>query len=469
MRWLVWTAVLMVCGGMAWADPVEFVVAPDGDDAAAGTEAAPFATPHRARDAIRELKQARGGELPGPVTVRLREGIYFLEQPLDLGLEDSGTEDAPVTWEAWPGERPIVSGGTPVTGWEADGEGAWSVALPEARDSDWNFRQLFVRRPGTRDYTRRYRPARGLFVIAGLTEAPHRHPDRPVNHRNPQREFHFHEGDIEDWENLSDVEVVVMHDWSSGRLNIEEIDFEKRIVRFTDFPHYRIGHWYPGGRNPYLVENVKEDFGQPGEWYLDRPTGLLSYTPTAGEEVVELEAVAPRIERLVTITGDREQQGYVEYLTFRGIVFAHSAWKDSPHRYAEAYGRACRQGFVDMPAAIELKWARDCRFEGCTMAHMGSYALDFGEGCHDNVAMGNRIFDCGTGGVKVGVVDRSAQPPVVPTGNRVESNLVSDSGIVHYSGHGIWGGITSELAVRHNEVRRTLYSPVAIGWSHGTE
>ncbi len=470
MRLLQWIAILTILSGTPGlaATATMFVVAPDGDDAAPGTQEQPFATLQRARDAVRGLKQEGGGELPGPTIVRLREGTYFLDEPLELGPQDSGTDNAPVIWEAWPGERAIVSGGSPVTDWEQAGDGSWSATIPEARNSDWNFRQIFVREAGERDYTRRYRPTRGLFVIAGLTDAPYRYPDRPVNHRNPQKEFYFHEGDIENWENLSDVEVVVMHDWSSGRLNIEEIDFEDNIVRFTDYPHYRIGHWYPGGRNPYLVENIKEDFGKPGEWYLDRPTGTLSYTPAADEEMADLEVIAPRIERLLRVTGDREAEEYVEDLMFRGIVFAHSAWKDSPHRYAEAYGRACRQGFVDMPSAIELKWARNCRFEACTMAHLGSYALDFGEGCHDNAAIGNRIFDCGTGGVKVGVVDRSAEPPVVPTGNLVESNLVSDVGIVHYSGHGIWGGVTSDLAIRHNEVRRTLYSAIAVGWSHST-
>ncbi|MEA3403094.1 MAG: hypothetical protein U9R79_17770 [Armatimonadota bacterium] len=39
------------------------------------------------------------------------------------------------------------------------------------------------------------------------------------------------------------------------------------------------------------------------------------------------------------------------------MVFADSAWRDSPYRYAEVYGRMCQQEFVDTPAAIEVKWA----------------------------------------------------------------------------------------------------------------
>ena len=58
-------------------------------------------------------------------------------------------------------------------------------------------------------------------------------------------------------------------------------------------------------------------------------------------------------------------------------------------------------------------------FERCNMMHFGSYVIDLGEGCHDNVLVGNRIIDGGSGGVKVGVVDRNAQPPIVPTGNKI--------------------------------------------------
>jgi len=173
-------------------------------------------------------------------------------------------------------------------------------------------------------------------------------------------------------------------------------------VRFTDYPHYRIGHWYPGGRNPYLVENVKEDLGEPGEWYLDRPSGKVFYAPAAGEEMSALETVAPRLERLLTVTGDLETSRYVEHLVFRGLSFAHSAWLMPPHRYAEQYNRRCRQGVVDMPAAVELDSARHCRFERCSFAHIGAYALDFGKGCHRNAAVGNVIYDAGAGGVKVG-------------------------------------------------------------------
>ena len=90
-----------------------FYVSTGGDDRWSGRLPAPeanqndgpFATLTRARQAVRELKAQ--GDLPGPVDVLLRGGKYFLDQPVVLGSEDSGTHSCPVSYRAYPGEVPI--------------------------------------------------------------------------------------------------------------------------------------------------------------------------------------------------------------------------------------------------------------------------------------------------------------------------------------------------------------------------
>ena len=445
----------VMVAGAVHAQAATLYVAPAGDDRAPGTKEQPFATLERARDAARIVDK--------PVTVLLRDGLYELERPLELGPQDRGT-----TFAALDGATPILSGGRRVTGWRTTGAAAWQAELPEVRAGTWTFHQFFIRNAGQVWFERRYRPSRGLFVIAGLTDAPHRY-NRRIDHRNPQDEFYFHQGDIVAFDNLADVELVAMHDWSSGRLHLREIDSGQNIVKLASFPHYRIGHWYEGGRNPYLLENIKEDFGKPGQWVLDRPTGMLLYTPLPGESPDTCDVVVPRLERLVTITGAQDDAAYAEQIRFVGITFAHSAWLKAPHEYAEDYGRACRQGVVDMPSAVELKWARGCRFERCDFLHLGSHALDLGAGSHENTVVGCRFVDLGAGGIKVGTVNRSAQFPEVPTDNRIHNNLVRDIGLVHYSAHGIWGGICARTSICSNDVSRTLYSSIAVGWSHGKE
>jgi hypothetical protein len=83
-----------------------FFVSPDGDDSAPGTQERPFATLKRATRAVRN----RADRLTAS-KVLLRGGTYFLNEPLVLTPEDSGSFLAPIIYEAYPGERPILSAG----------------------------------------------------------------------------------------------------------------------------------------------------------------------------------------------------------------------------------------------------------------------------------------------------------------------------------------------------------------------
>ncbi|MFP4057292.1 MAG: right-handed parallel beta-helix repeat-containing protein [Candidatus Brocadiia bacterium] len=431
-----------------------FYVAPDGDDRGPGTWEKPFATLARARDAVRALPRPR----EAPVVVVLRGGTYTLDEPVVFGPQDSGTAASPVRYVAQEGERPVLSGGRRVGPWEVEEAGVYVTILPEVREGAWDFRHLFVRRRGRDYFERRYRPMVGAFVTAGLTDSP-AHETR-MRHRQSQRDFIYREGDIRpDWANIGDVEVVALHDWSASRLRIESIDPERRVVAFTGRPVYRIGHWYGETRNPYYVENVREAFGEPGRWYLDRPTGELSYRPLPDERMDELAVVAPRLAQLVCLEGDAAAGRFVEHLAFEGIHFRHTDWDLPPEGYSSG------QGMVDLPAAFHAQGARHVALERCTFANLGAYAIRLGEGCSECSVVGCHLYDLGGGGVLVGVTRRQAEPPELPVDNAVANCVISDGARDHFAAHGIWVGIAQDTRLRHNVVRRFLYSTVSLGWS----
>jgi len=159
---LVFGVLGVLAGGCVQPGPrADFYVAPDGDDAWSGklpganifkTDGA-FATLHRARDAVRELK--RSGRHHGPCVVMVRGGTYYLKEPLVLGPEDSGTADGPVIYTAYPGEQVTLSGGRPIVGWRRGQGDIWIADVrglgagdPKAGGGSgkggWTFRQLFV-------------------------------------------------------------------------------------------------------------------------------------------------------------------------------------------------------------------------------------------------------------------------------------------------------------------------------------
>lgn len=439
-----------------------FYVSPAGNDAWPGTKSSPegadgpFRTIERARDAVRALPKAGRNQ---PVRIQIRGGIYPLTRTLTFTPEDSGTEAGPVIYEAYGNEKPILCGGRRLTGWKVtDGGKVWELEIPEVKNGTWAFGQLFAARKGSDVLTRRYRPAKGMLAVAGLTYAPAK---KSMSHRAAQDEFEFFPGDLETWENLDDVEIVALHCWSSSRLRIRELDARKHVVKFTGFPTFRIGHWWPGNRNPYYAENVKELFREPGQWYLDRPTGILRYRPLPGETPENTELIAPVLEQLLEIQGDFGNEAFVEHLTFSSLAFSVSQWSLPEAGYGGS------QAMPDLPAAVEATGARNCTLRRCTVSGTGAYAIGFGLGCHENVMEGLKLFDLGGGGIKIGDIrmDGNAQFPVLPTGNVVSNCLITDGGIIHYSANAIWAGIVRDTQIVHNEIRRFPYSGIAVGWS----
>ena len=94
---------LVVLAGNSSATAVEFFVSPAGQDINPGTAEKPFATLERARDAVRQPRQA-DGKLVGGATVWLRAGDYLRTAALELYAADSGTAEAPVVWRVWQDE-----------------------------------------------------------------------------------------------------------------------------------------------------------------------------------------------------------------------------------------------------------------------------------------------------------------------------------------------------------------------------
>ncbi len=102
-------------------------VSPGGDDANPGTEEQPLRTIARARDVVRTLNQ----DMTDDITVFIA-GEHHLDGPLEFMPEDSGTNGFNVVYTAAPGEHPVLSGATRVSGWTlADAaKNLWSAPAP---------------------------------------------------------------------------------------------------------------------------------------------------------------------------------------------------------------------------------------------------------------------------------------------------------------------------------------------------
>lgn len=299
-------------------------VAPSGNDLNPGTEANPYATLQRAREAVR--KAGSGG------TVWLRKGTYPLDRTFELTKEHGGTEKAPVSYRACPNEEVRLVGG----------RGIPAAAFKPVSDPKIRARldvaargavlQVDLKALGITDYGKFpdvYRgnaPLLELFfndrpmqlarwpndawIIAGHVVERGEKPT-PRHPKGLPTAFHYFGDRPLRWAQSEDV---MLHgywhkDWYYECLKAKAIDTTTRTITFATAANYGM---HDDSKRRYYVLNVLEELDSPGEWYLDRKTGILYFWPPAALEGGRIW-VSTLAEPLIHI---RE----ASYVTLRGLT-----------------------------------------------------------------------------------------------------------------------------------------------------
>jgi hypothetical protein len=418
-----------------------------------------------ARDKVRSWKLS--GRLAGPATVYMRGGRYHLDQPIVFQPQDSG----PITYAAYPGERPILDAGRRIEGWRIEPLGSktvWVADLPEIAEGKWTFRQLFVN--GERR-TRPRLPKQGFYWIE---DVPGLSLDGSFSgdFTDGMDTFVAAPGDIQEWHNLTDVEVVAVHYWIEERMPIASFDPATRTVNSSRKSMFILRDDVAKRYAKYYVENVFEALSEPGEWYLDRSTGKLYYIPLPGEDPDTVEVFAPCAEQFLRLEGDPDGGQHVEYLRFVGLGFEHSKGYLPPGG-GERFGlpgidlAASPQAAAHLPGAIRLKGARYCGIEDCVIRHVGWYGVELSEGCTGNRIVGNEIADLGAGGVKLDGADASG-PISLRTGNNViTDNHIHAGGRTFFSAVGVLSIHSFGNDISHNHIHDLYYTGISCGWVWG--
>ena len=434
-------------------------VSPTGRDTDPGTRSKPVATLSRAMELVRAAR--RSETPPGPVTVFLRGGVYELREPVIFTPADSGTAEAPVTYASYNGEQAILSGGTRLAGtWrQTPGKPYWQLAVPPARDSKGTFHSLVV---NGESRTRARTPNWGEKVL----RAEGREPGG-----DPRQALRYYPGDVDpSWRNPTDIDVVLLCSWTPTIHRVKEIVPERRALRFNSSHSRTVDAWETHFR--YYLSNVFEALDQPGEWYLDRPTGTLYYYPMPGEDMAKAEVIAPVMKsRMIEFAGDLEKGRFIEHLHFRDLSFRYL--DGDMDRYDGMY----RQGHMFLASAIAARGLRNSSFERCELAHLGEYALELADGCRDVTVRQCHIWDLGAGGIQLGVTDlgtllaglksevgerraSALRPPssdlqINPravTGLVIDNNCIHRLGTLWHGAYGIVNRFASQSQITHNDI-----------------
>ncbi len=457
-----WLAVLT----MHPLSAAEFFVANNGNDSNPGTSEKAFATPARAVEAVRALI---AGGLQSDVRVIFRAGTFALAAPLVFTPADSGTALHSITYTASPGEKVVFSGGRKIINWKPAEGRTWTAELAEVKSGRWFFRQLVVN--DHRAMRARWPNEDGMLHVATVGDGVKSFTfDRPL----PTNIL-----------SGPDTELVVYENWSVSRALITAAE-GKRLA--TASPVGWIGHGdmttaSPG--KPAFIEHTRAGLDQPGEWYLDRASGTITYLAAEGEYPAKTVAVAPVLTQLIRIVGTKEKP--VRNLRFEGLSFEDTDFPLPAFGYSEIqaahYGPSMTEPTHVQPVAIECDYAEGIRFAGCRLAHLNNSGIGFGPGCRSNTVVGCRIEDIGGNGVMIGwrgagrlhggaegSLDADwADPADAPAGNEVSNCLIQRCGADSRGAVGIFVAFSADTRIVHNVMRDLPYSGMSIGYRWNAE
>ena len=463
----------------------QIYVSPSGSDANPGTRARPVRTLARATALAVSAKPSTSD-----VTISLAGGTYRLTRPLTLGPEDSGINGHNIVYQAEPGAHPIVSGGVRITGWKLfnAAKNIWSAKVPPGVKGA---RQLYI--DGVRATRTRGRLPAALtmtptgYIAADATMASWKHPS--------DLEFVYTGGNSV-WSERDEG----LGSWTEPRCPVASIEgttitmaqpcwdnSTRRVMLPSGERTANLVGPMSVGREPAYVENAYELLGTPGQFYLDRDSSTLYYTPRAGENLATADVELPVLESLIDADGTAAHP--VHNIVFSGLQFSYATWlgPNGPDGFSEIQagyqvtgtdgyakqglctlvpGGTCPYGnWTKEPGNIRLSFAHNIRFERDAFVHLGATGLDLGEGAQNDVVEGSVFKDISGNGLELASVNAPLAPDVeFATGNRIDNNLFEDVGAEYRGGIGIVIGYARRTLVTHNQLDQLPYASISIGW-----
>jgi hypothetical protein len=514
--------------------PANLYVAVNGNDQWSGTlpvpnatnTDGPFATIAMAQIAMRNLISANPGQ---PLSIMLRNGTYYLPLSatnpgtLNFTSADSGTENAQVTWQNYPAETPVISGGIPIgSNWTNVSGNLWQTPLPVNTQP---FEYLFyngqrrlrsrVAGPSGVGYYMNsgacYSTATGQTVASSLcnlgtflrvaAEIVPTGPDAScpsiTSSDGTQSKcldrFGYNPADpIAEWINLNasasscggapnnypagDIELTLFDAWTVDVMRISCVDTTRHIIHFVGTTKGNASEYNffgPAVGHRYIVENTLDAFnaaqssGETGIWFLDRSASpwTLNYLANSGENPNSDSVEIAQLSAASSTGGSLISATNLNYVTFQGITFE----VDNFIPPATGFNND-ENGENTLPAAIDCESCQNVTFDSVIVRQtsasglqIGSTSGSSGPPASNDLIQNSGFYDIGASGIHIGHhplgTDRAANVVQQVT---VQNNIVQGYSRVFADGEGLAQGNGHDVTYLHNDITDGYHAGISI-------
>jgi hypothetical protein len=437
--------VLRLCGIATFlvatiTNGADIYVSPTGNDAAAGTIEAPLATLAAARDKADLLKANNT-----PVAVYLRGGTYYLSTPVVFGPANSGTATAPIVYTAFPGEKPVISGGIKVTSaWAASSGSIMVTTIAQNLKVD----QLFLN--GKRQVMARFPNFNANTVILDGYDA--NCLSRVGNWSNPG-------------EGPGYIRGLHNNMWGGNSYKITG-------KSGTSLTQVWVGDNNRGNQlhaTYRMVENIFEELDAAGEWFYRKSTGQLFFWPPAGTNLsTSIIELASQDELLRFVGSAAGTAGSVKYVQFNGVTLTHTfrtLFSKTYEPLLKSDWCIARAGTVFMQNAENIV-VRNCLFDqiggngifvsGYNRNHVifNNTFIDAGASCVALIGLQSAVRCPGSWASDPGCNDRTPGPLTedYPAFITVNNNTMNHFGRFEKQTAGVANSMSQCDTIRHNSI-----------------
>ncbi len=388
----------------SFSTKTEIYISKTGNDSSDGTLQHPVKTFARAFDIIKENNT-------GKSIILIREGVYEFSSSI-INIPDN------ITIAGYPGEKIVLTGGKKISGFAAIDKKS-EVYNRFAKGVRKKIVQIDLKKLGITDYGklkargfgRAIQPSGLMLFFNGNPMNIARWPNNSwklifdVPEELEGIGFSYSGNKPNNWKESNNIWMhgYWKYDWADNYVRIKNIDKQNKNIIVN--PSYS-GYPFTKGRRYYFF-NILEELDSPGEWFLDRNSGVLYFYPPAKIEDSEMYVSLLR-EPLIKL---ENKKGVI----IKNITFEYS----------------CGTG-------VQIIGGRNNLIKNCTICNLGTVGVNFGNSSNpssdiygntlfngdagnNNGISGCEIYNIGEVGVILGGGDRKT---LEPGGNFVEDSKI---------------------------------------------